>query len=215
MKLIAFPHYTCGGLLSDIFSNTFSPIINGGLASFHHGIGKIGDADSIMDSYDPLELMHKVKHLINSDVYVGTHCWPGLLDYQNFEQIIVVTTTTARSRLYRWARVYNHYYINTPEWTELSGVLRIDKERETAKNYLKSFGPVNFPNAINIEFSEVVKTTAEFLKLVDYKDINSHVDRWRTVNQFLFDPVIWTCTAAQRLHEAEIEVNLNRHYIYE
>jgi hypothetical protein len=54
MNLICFPHYTCGGLLCDILNGTFSEITSdGGVNSIGHGLGKIGDSDTVMIDYDP------------------------------------------------------------------------------------------------------------------------------------------------------------------
>ena len=53
MKLVCFPHYTCGGLLCDILNDTFSNIgTNGGINNIHHSIGKIGDVDTVQTNFD-------------------------------------------------------------------------------------------------------------------------------------------------------------------
>jgi hypothetical protein len=154
MNLICFPHYTCGGLLSDILGETFSPVSdNGGINSITHSLGKIGDSASVFDEYSPQQFMESIEQLrpsVKTNTWIGTHCWPGLLDASLFGEIIVVTTTTYRSKMYRWIRAYNHYYIKFKEWNELSDLGRIDKERETAKNYLKPFTPVVGDNITNI-----------------------------------------------------------------
>lgn len=218
MNLICFPHYTCGGLLCDIFQGTFSKVApNGGIASLNHAIGKIGDADEVFDNYDAAKFLSQLNNagLAHTD-WAGTHCWPGILsDTSNLNQVLVVTTTTFRSKIYRWVRAYHHYYLKSLPWLAVSGMDRIDKERETAKNYLKPFLPVTGPNVINIEFAEIVEQTQEFKNLVKEFDIGPHLARWQSLNSFLYANDIWNSDAVTRYYEAELEVNLNRYYIYE
>lgn len=219
MNLICFPHYTCGGLLNDIFEQKFSNVANnGGISSILHSIGKIGDSDSVFDNYDAnefLSTLNKLEKNVKKDEWVGTHCWPGLIDTTSINQIVAVTTTTYRSKLYRWIRAYYHYYLKSYPWTEVTGQDRIDKERETAKNYLKPFLPTDGKNIINIEFSEIVETGPEFLKLTQGLEINSHMDRWKSINYFLYNTNIWNSTAFRRFYEAELETQLSKFYIYE
>ena len=64
MNLICFPHYTCGGLLCDILSNTFSPIDkNGGIKSIEHNIGKIGDTPTVLTEFDTADLNNRLSNL--------------------------------------------------------------------------------------------------------------------------------------------------------
>lgn len=217
MNLICFPHYTCGGLLCDILNGTFSEIApNGGIASIAHGLGKIGDSDTVMDAYCQetfLTMFEQLKHQYTNG-WIGTHCWPGCLDLSVAEQVIVITTTTFRSKLYRWIRAYYHYYLTSEPWISVAGQQRIDKERETAKNYLIAFDPVFEQNVVNIEFAEVVENSVEFQNLTAHYDIGRHLDRWRKINSFLYDPNIWSSTAVQRFYEAEFETCLNKYYVY-
>lgn len=218
MNLICFPHYTCGGLLCDILNGTFSEMEpNGRINSISHKLGKIGDADTVMIDYNQEMLLDKVKKLKpqHSDGWIGTHCWPGRLDLSFAEQVLVITTTTFRSKLYRWIRSYYHYYLKSDPWIRVTGQQRIDKERETAKNYLVAFNPVFQPNVVNIEFAEVVENSVEFQNLTAYSDPGQHLDRWRKINSFLYDPNVWSSTASQRFYEAESEICLNKHYVYQ
>jgi predicted metal-dependent HD superfamily phosphohydrolase len=96
-----------------------------------------------------------------------------------------------------------------------TGQARIDKERETAKNYLFPFLPINRHNITNIEFSEVVDLTTEFQKIVDPYQWRAHIDRWKLINKFLYDTDIWHSIPLKRLYEAEVEINLQKSYIYE
>ena len=217
MNLICFPHYTCGGLLCDILNRTFSELTpNGGINSIEHSLGKIGDTDTVMIEYDQemlLEVLNKLN--FHCTRWIGTHCWPKQLDLSVMNQVIVITTTTFRSKLYRWIRAYHHYYSKSNEWTSVTGQQRIDKERETAKNYLVPFKPIFQPNVINIEFAEVVEYSAEFRNLTAPYNTDQHLDRWRKLNSFLYDSKFWSDTAAQRFYEAELEVCLNKYYVYQ
>jgi len=214
VNLICFPHYTCGGLLCDILNKTFSEVTtSAGINSIAHSLGKIGDADSVFVDYDPSLLTDKLN--LNDSKWVGTHCWPDKLDLSLFNQVIVVTTTTSRSKLYRYTRAYYHYYIKSTPWCEVSGQARIDKERETAKNYLIPYLPINGKNVINIEFSEIVETSPEFLKLTQELEVDKHMDRWKSINSFLYDSNIWDSNPFLRFYEAEYEFNLNKYYVYQ
>ena len=218
MNLICFPHYTCGGLLCDIFQKTWSDVAkNGGIASISHGIGKIGDTNSVFSDYDPVAFINNLNSKnIKPEQWVGTHCWPGVISDLSFAQnILNITTTTFRSKIYRWHRAYHHYYSKSKPWIELSGLTRIDKERETAKNYLDAFLPVYAPNVINIEFCEIVENSAQFQKLTANFDTEKHLSRWRQLNEFLYQSDIWNSAATKRLYEAELEINLREYYLYE
>lgn len=215
MKLICFPHYTCGGLLCDILSNTYSPMgIAGGINSYNHQIGKIGDADSVQTDYNVEHFLKLCKEL-SSEEYVGSHIWPGNLDTSIFDQVILITTATSRSKLYRWLRTYYHYYMQSEPWTDIepNTMERIDKERETAKNYLVPFLPVNCDNCYNIEFSEIVDNSAEFQQLIQGHNSQRSLNRWREVNSFLYKD-FWNSNPARRFYEAEMEQSLNKFYVY-
>lgn len=213
-NLICFPHYTCGGLLCDIFSNTFSPVSpNGGLSSINHFLGKIGDGPTVYTDYNPVELLSKLA-LLNQPrgTWVGTHCWPGKLPLDQFERIILVTTSTYKSKLYRWTRAYHHYF--QPAWQNLHGIDRLDKMRETAKNYTIPFTPIMSANIENIEFADVVENTEEFKYITAGLDTAPHMDRWQQLNSFLYESAVWTNEVSQALYQAEAEIALNRYYRY-
>lgn len=215
MKLICFPHYTCGGLLCDIMTDTFSPMGQyNGINSYHHRLGKIGDTESVQTNYSTEEFLKTIEKVKDKNAYIGTHIWPALLDTDIFDQVILITTSTSRSKLYRWLRVYYHYYNNVWSKLALSTMERIDKERETAKNYLIPFLPVYRSNCYNIEFSEIVDNSVEFQKLVHGKDYQQSLDRWQDINNFLYKD-FWNSVPVRRFHEAELEQNLNKFYVYE
>jgi len=213
MKLICFPHYTCGGLLCDILNNTFSPIgTHGGIDSIAHSIGKIGDTDTVNTTFDPLVLKNKLS-AIDTNLWAGTHCWPGNMQpLDQFEQILTITTATWKSKLYRWTRSYHHYYAS--RWSNLSNMSLTDKMRETAKNYHVAFEPVIASNVVNIEFADIVENTHEFKYIVKNYSVDQHMDRWRTVNNFLYAD-IWNLASTHAFHQAEVEINLQRYYRYD
>jgi hypothetical protein len=213
MKIVSFPHYTCGGLLCDILNETYSPIGNhGGILSIAHSIGKIGDSDSVYDSFDIQELYDVLK-ISDPNTWVGTHCWLGNNDINQDTQIINVTTVTYKSRLYRWVRAWYHYYLHSRPWKDYKGAI-IDKQRETAKNYLSAAKPIHKKNFINIEFADIVEYQPALRKLTQ-NSIDDHMFRWKQVNHFLYDDNIWMSAPAQRFHEAEHETLTKQCYIYE
>lgn len=215
MKLISFAHYTCGGLLCDILNDTYSPIgNNGGIQSIHHSIGKIGDSDSVLLNFDQEHFKNLIDHHRNNQYWIGTHCWLGNVDLSDIDRVINITTLTYRSRLYRWVRAYHHYYLESQPWQDLMGIDCIDKQRETAKNYLRSFDKISHYRVTNLEFSDVVEHTAEFMNLIP-TSCKQHLDRWRQVNHFLYAPDLWRSTAANRFHEAEHEVTMGQRYVYQ
>lgn len=215
MNLVCFPHYTCGGLLVDILSDTFSAVNpnTNGIKSARHNLGKIGDSATVLTEFDTTRFINKLINLkLQDNEYVGTHCWPGNMDLSPFNHVICVTTMTYRSRIYRWARAFNHYYLASEPW-QLSGMELVDKQRETAKNYLIPFRPVT--GATNIEFSEIVDNTLSFQQLVKEHDFQNSVTRWREINKFLYSVDFWQSTPVQRYYEAEFETTLDQSYIYE
>jgi hypothetical protein len=185
----------------------------GGINSVHHSLGKIGDSDSIFDNYDVDAFMNQISKLKESDAWIATHCHPSILPLDQFKEIINITTTTYRSKIYRWARCFYHYYSGSEFW-QLQEQDLVDKRRETAKNYLKASNPVYNSNVINLEFSEVVESTMNFLTVVNANSIELHINRWKKINYFLYDANFWTSVPVQNFHQAELEVNLQTHYRY-
>lgn len=213
MKLICFPHYTCGGLLCDILNKTFSPIAkNGGIASIHHAVGKIGDTDTVFENFDIAAFTDHIEKLATTD-FIGTHCWPGNLAHERFDKIINITTATERSRIYRWVRAYNLYYL--PQWQDLSGIELLDKTRETAKNYIPPFRPVNQQQVYNLEFAEIVELSIELSQLLGEYDTEKHFSRWREINHFLYDSNFWNRPEVKAYYQASYELELEKYYIYE
>ena len=211
MKIVSFPHYTCGGLLCDILNDTFSEVdAHGGINGQQHAIGKIEDSDSILEEFD-FELLWQRLQEFSQGQWAGTHCWLGRTDLSKFDRVINITTMTYRSRLYRWQRAHHHYHSKRPEWQQLKGMDLIDKQRETAKNYLTPFRAISGHPVINLEFADVVESKPSFIALLPPQH-QKHLDRWQQINSFLYDST--DQDAADRFHEAEHEVMLNERYVY-
>jgi hypothetical protein len=214
-NLISFPHYTCGGLLCDILNNSWSDVgPRGDIKSMHHSLGKIGDTDTVLVDYDTQDLITKLNKLSMPDnTWIGTHCWPSEELIDQVKQVIVITTSTSRSQIYRWTRTYHHYF--EPQWTKLHGMEKIDKMRETAKNYIVPFLPVQNPNVVNLEFADVVDNTNEFRHVINYQNVDSHLTRWQKINSFLYSQNFWNSPAVTSFYQAEHEVRLDRYYRYD
>jgi hypothetical protein len=159
-------------------------------------------------------ILTKIKN-IPDNTWVGTHCWPGSMIQQDFNQIIAITTTTHRSKCYRWLRAYHHYFAKKWEPFNFTAEETVDKIRETAKNYLVPFEAVFAPNVINIEFADIVEKTSEFLKIAPEKNVKKHLARWQQLNHFLYKTDLWNTELIKIFYQAETEVNLKRYYIYE
>lgn len=220
MKIVSFPHYTCGGLLCDMLNNTFGTVgSHGGIHSVYDFYGKIGDGWDVHDKFSEQTFFAALANfsVANKDVWIGTHCWLGSIDLDSdqISSVISVSTETYRSKLYRWTRTYHHYFKKTPTWQSLegSGIHAIDKQRETAKSYMIPFAKINHPKVINLEFSDVVENKPAFLSLFD-QDVTKHINRWRDVNSFLYDKEMWQSDTALRLHEAEHELAHHTQYRY-
>ena len=94
----------------------------------------------------------------------------------------------------------------------MSGMNLVDKQRETAKNYVVPFSPV--PGVINIEFSEIVENNMQFQHLVNGHNADASLDRWKEINKFLYADDFWQSVPVQRYYEAELELSLARPYVY-
>lgn len=199
--------------MCDIMTNKFSPVAaNGGIDSIEHGVGKIGDTNSVLVDYSVEEFMASVQQ-VPQDAWVGTHCWPGKLPLESFRRVIVITTSTYRSQIYRWLRAYHHYF--QPQWQDLSGMELTDKTRETAKNYVTAFDPVYDVRVENLEFADVVEQTAEFKHVTKNCEIQPHMQRWIQLNEFLYSNDLWNNPLVQEFSRAQHEIHLQRYYRYE
>lgn len=213
-NLVCFPHYTCGALLCDILNDTWSNLgSNGNILNQAHDLGKIGDSESVFTEFNENILINrKNQWSLPEGTWIGTHCWPSEKLCNEFKQIILVTTSTSRSQIYRWARAYHHFF--EPKWTDLGGIERVDKIRETAKNYILPFSPVKQPNVVNLEFAEIVENTITFQHVMQPHPVQHHISRWQHVNSFLYDQNFWNNVAAKSFYQAQYEYELGNYYRY-
>lgn len=218
MILISYPHYTCGGLLCNIFNNEFN-----GFAD--HG-GMEGDAHSLFKTRDDgLSQYTSIEELISSRLQTpsgvlphaaGTH-YPVLkMPLHMFDKVIHVTVTTTQSRMYRWIRAYYLYYTKSDDWTSLSGMDLVDKARETAKHYVDPIMPVAHEKVYNIEFADIVNCNANCYNniLKDNESWEHMMNLWKEKNYFLYSNDIWNSEPAQRYSEAEYELLARAPYQY-
>jgi hypothetical protein len=214
-NLVCFPHYTCGALMCDIMLNKMSPMgANGAIQSIEHKQGKINDTDTI-STVDPQKFQNRINYLRSNNLlfdWIGTHAWPGQLPIEQFDKVLVITTATNRSKIYRWSRAYRHYFL--PTWGEMAAQDLVDKARETAKNYLIPFDPVFADNVVNLEFADVVDCTAEFMNLIQGKDYQNSLSRWQEVNSFLRASDFWNSNEVKFFYQAEVEQQLKKYYVY-
>lgn len=212
MNLVCFPHYTAGGLFCEILNNVTSKVSsNGGFLNEYHQYGVIQPDKPVLDDYDPQVLYSQIDQLdIPADAWIGTHCWPGLLDVTRFDKIINITTCTFRSRFFRWARMFNLYF-STRMPTDLDDMDRIDKMRWLAKEYVKPYPVFLADNITNIEFASIVDFDVTAKKILGF---NSRYGVWKDTNSFLYDRNLWTSDLALRYYEAEYEIFTGREYEY-
>ena len=215
-NLVCFPHYTAGGLLCDLLNQKHSPWgDNGGIESVEHYLGKINeiDNDSVLEQFDSADFERNILSLdIADDVWIGTHHWPGNFNTDLFDKIIVITTETERSRILRWYRVYENYFV--PQWPFLENQDFIDKARETAKNYLRPYRWVAGHNVQCVEFADIVDDTREFTQLYPNTAQNfQRVSGWRMKN-FDLTTDLWQAMSTKFYYQADWETRFNRRYQY-
>jgi hypothetical protein len=70
------------------------------------------------------------------------------------------------------------------------------------------------PNALNVEFADVVETTEEFYHAVGHRNCGQHMERWKDVNSFLYADKFWDGEVVKYFYQAEFETKLGRYYRY-
>lgn len=193
MNLICFPNYTCGAILCDILNKESSQVgENNNFYSAKHNYGKIPANTYNGKDFDVDALYAKTLRLDNignlRGAWIGTHCWPGLIDSTLYNNIICISTENRNSRIYRFARIF---------YTMVSGRWPNQPKPQKPKdiyNYDVAFEKVYMPNVINIEFEDWVNLTPEVEKiLLDFAghEYKKHLDNrrkvWVELNDFLFD----------------------------
>lgn len=204
MKLVCFSNNTAGGLVCDLLNNK-QPMINSyRTTSGEHSVFKIEDTPTVqttidVDKWNQIITAHK-----NSDVWFGTHAHPGCIpNFDMFTKVIVITTESRQSKVYRWLRYYHGWFKSThKDWFESDELDKIDKIRCLAKNIFHPFMSWNHPNCHNIEFEHIVSG-----KFVEINNLNTdNFNLWKKHNPWLY-PVDETSWAMNRFIEAEYETS--------
>jgi hypothetical protein len=218
VNLVCYPHYAAGGLVCNILNK--QP--NTGVTSatlLGHGEHElfIGDSQDVFDNYSVELFNQKYQLSVNqatSLTWQGTHCHPKLLNPDMFESILSITTASIKSKLYRWIRVYNLYFAQ--RWAQLSHEQQDNKMRATVKSYLVPFYQCEHPNAVNLEFSDIVEKTPRFTRLCRHLVGNcelTKVDQWLEHNSFLNN---FTNTKEYEFFmQAEYEISTQQSYEFQ
>jgi hypothetical protein len=193
MNLICFPNYTCGAILCDILNKESSQVgKNNNFYSAKHNYGKIPANTYNGKEYDPKLLYDKTLRLDNvqqlKGAWIGTHCWPGLIDNTLYENIICISTENRNSKIYRFARVF--YTMVAGRWPDQPK----PQKPKDIMYYNAPFEKVHKSNIINIEFEHWVNLTPQvedvLLRLAGHEYKNHFIARrkkWIEINDFLYD----------------------------
>lgn len=177
--------------------------------SYEHSIFKIDDTPGIqltinVDQWNDLVLQYN-----NSSLWFGTHVHPtGIPNLDKFESVIVITTESRQSKLYRWLRYYYGWFKETEvNWIEKDDLESIDKIRHLSYNVFDTFTP--HPACRNIEFEDIVSG-----KFIQQNNLNlDYFNIWKKKNSWLYsiDENSW---AIKRFNEAEYEILTKSSYKY-
>jgi hypothetical protein len=208
MNLVCFSNNTAGALVCDLLNR--KPLVFNGykVDNIEHSLFKLGDTPTVqlhININDWNKLVNKYK---DRTTWMGTHAHPTAIpDLTVFQSVIAITTTTRRSKLYRWLRYYNGWFLsNTPGWEETDELPKIDKIRELSKNVFVEF--TADPRCINIEFEDIV--TGVFVKQNNLN--NDYFLNWQSANSWLYETnKSW---AERRFDEAEWELQYGTPYKY-
>lgn len=219
MNLICYPHYAAGGLLCNILNDPPNnrSHISADVKNLEHFLF-IGDNNDVFDDFDENKFENqRLKALATYSAnkpWLGTHCHPSKLNLENFAHCISITTQSTQSQLYRWLRTYNLYF--KPQWSNFTGLERIDLLRETAKSYLKPFYQCSKKNLVQIELQDIVEFTPRFRNLCLSFRPNAKLDKvhqWLDNNQFLRN--YHSSEEYQAFIQADYELSTNELYTYE
>lgn len=210
MKLICFSNNTGGGLVCDLLNNTQTKQNAYYIPNTEHAIFKLLDTATISTNVNNIaQWMNLSKQYKSSDLWYGTHTHPsGIPNLEDFEDVLIITTMSRESKLYRFLRYYyGWFFLVNPVWKEDNSLEKIDKIRELAKNVFVEFYP--WKDYRCVEFSDIV--SGKFVT-----DNNLNYDTycsWRDNNLFLFDSSL-NSWGIDRFNEAEYEMTTGNSFKY-
>lgn len=201
LKLVCFANNTGGGLVCDLLNRQSNSMRGYKTTGIEHSAFKIGDSPTIYTNIDTDLWNQRVLKYSQSTSWFGTHTHPTVIpNLSQFDKVLAITTSSRKSKLYRWLRLYHGWFVNTfPDWKESDSIYSIDKIKELAKNVFAEFTP--HPSCINVEFEDIVN--GEFVK--QYRLNTEYFNYWASNNRWLYqDEESW---AVRRFNEAEFELN--------
>lgn len=210
MKLICFPNNTAGGLICNLFNKKQPIFVGYKTVNNEHNIFKFEDTPTICNNITDKQLWFEVtKKYKDTNVWYGTHVHPiAIPNLQDFDDVLLITTQTEKSKLYRWLRYYyGWFYSSMPNWVEDNSLEKIDKIRELCKNVFVGFSP--FDAYKFVEFEDIV--SGKFIKENNLNSDQYHT--WCENNKFLYTSSD-TTWATQRFYEAKFELETGKSFAY-
>jgi hypothetical protein len=208
MKLVCFSNNTAGGLVCDLLNHRRSNMDSYKTTGSAHSLFKVGDRPDIQWAVNTASWQQQISLFRGLELWMGTHLHPsGIPDRDEFQQIVVITTESRLSRLYRWLRYYHVWFCHhEPDWAESDDLAAVDRIRELAKNVFEPYTP--YPGCWNVEFEHIVSGQFVAEHDLDYE----YYQQWRNANAFLYSSAdSW---AVQRFNEAEWEILNQKPYRY-
>lgn len=209
MNLVCFPNNTAGGLVCDLLNGKSLKFDGYKTQSEEHDVLKLGDTPTVQTSIDPDEWFQLLLTVdVGVDRYYGTHAHPSCIpDLSIFDDVIIVSTETRTSKLYRWLRYYNGWFRSAdPTWQESDELHKIDQIRILAYNVFEPY-PTH-PGCKSIEFEDIVD--GKFVE--EYGLDVEQFSKWQAHNPWLYSDIkSW---AEYRFDEAEYELVNNIPYKY-
>lgn len=212
MKLVCYPNNTGGGLVCNLLNLRYD-------TNHYHGPYDVnsvdsnrffvGDTATIQTSIDTNLWNHQIELNKHNKDWGGTHAHPSAIpNLDMFDEIIVITTQSRLSKLYRWLRYYYGLLPRlSPDWHESDNLDAIDKIRCLAYNVFEDFLPHNL--STNVEFEDIV--SGNFVR--NHKLNYEYFKIWQQRNPWLY-PINYSSYPVLRFNEAEYEILHKTAYKY-
>lgn len=212
MKLVCYSNNTAGGLVCNLLNGTYIEETCHGpydVASPYAHTFCVGDTSSIQTSIDIPLWNQLIATNKDTNQWYGTHLHPSAIpDISVFDEVLVITTNSRLSKLYRWLRYYYGLFPRLwPGWTESDDLDKIDKIRCLSYNVFDPF--ISHINCKNIEFEDIV--SGKFV--IDYQLSWDYFLIWKLRNPWLY-PIEYKSWAVSRFNEAEYEILTGESYKY-